>query len=116
MPRLPQDPMAELVLCAVEQVPPGCVISYGEIADLVGTSARRVGTIMGSFGGEVPWWRVTNAQGQLPGRLLPLARKRWDLEGIGWDERGCKIRAHRADLDQLDADFRYALLGDVKGR
>ncbi len=99
----------ELVLRAVEQVPPGSVVSYGDIAELVGTSARRVGSIMASHGGEVSWWRVTNRNGELPARLLPLARKQWDREGIGHDERRCSIATHRADLVQVSGDYEAAV-------
>ncbi|MDO5094281.1 MAG: MGMT family protein [Propionibacteriaceae bacterium] len=49
--------MVECVLLAVEQVPAGCAVSYGDIAELVGTIMRAVGD-------EVPWWRVTNAAGR----------------------------------------------------
>lgn len=91
----------ELVLRAVEQVPRGSVVSYGDIAELVGTSARRVGTVMATRGGEVSWWRVTNRDGELPVHLLPLARKRWAREGISSEPRRCRIDRHRADLMQL---------------
>lgn len=91
----------ELVLRAVEQVPPGSVVSYGDIAELVCTSARRVGTIMATHGGEVSWWRVTNRDGELPEQLLPLARKHWAREGITSEGNRCHIARHRADLEQL---------------
>lgn len=93
----------EKVLTAVEMVPPGHVVSYGDIAELVGTSARRVGTIMSRHGSAVPWWRVTNASGELPAHLLEEAGKRWAEEGIGRSAsgRGCRISRHRADLVAL---------------
>ena len=34
------------VLAAVEALPAGAVVSYSDVAELVGTSPRRVGTIM----------------------------------------------------------------------
>lgn len=95
----------ERVLRAVEQVPPGRVVAYGEVAELVGTSARRVGTIMATHGGEVSWWRVTNRDGELPARLLPLARKQWEREGIAHDQTRCRINRHRADLAKLARDY-----------
>lgn len=99
---------AELVLRAVEQVPPGSVASYGDIAELVGTSARRVGTIMATRGGEVSWWRVTNRDGELPAHLLPLACKQWGREGIANDGQRCRISRHRTDLTQLADDYAEA--------
>lgn len=98
----------ELVLRAVEQVPPGRVVSYGDIAELVGTSARRVGAIMANSGGEVSWWRVTNRDGALPEHLLPLAAKQWKRERIANDGRRCAISRHRADLDRLARDYAAA--------
>ena len=87
----------ERVLRAVELVPRGRVVSYGDLAALVGIGPRQVGTIMATYGSNVTWWRVTNAQGGLPPHLLDLARKRWELEGIGWRDDRCLIRRHRAD-------------------
>ena len=103
------DEVVERVLRAVEQVPPGKVVAYGDIAALVGTSPRRVGSIMGSWGGEVSWWRVTNAAGRIPLHLLPLARKQWQREGTHTDGDRCLISRCRADLAQLSADYRAAV-------
>lgn len=99
----------ERVLRAVEQVPRGRVVAYSDIAALVGTSPRRVGTIMADHGGEVAWWRVTNRDGVLPAHLLELARKRWKREGIEADETRCRINRHRADLDELAVGYLRAV-------
>ena len=49
----------ELVLSTVEQIPPGQVASYGDIAELVGVGGPRlVGRVMSLQGSGVPWWRV----------------------------------------------------------
>ena len=103
------DEVVERVLRAVEQVPPGQVVAYGDIAALVGTSPRRVGSIMTSWGGEVSWWRVTNASGRMPEHLLPLARKQWQREGIETEGDRCRIGRCRADLDRLGDDYRAAV-------
>ena len=58
------DVVVERVLRAVEQVPPGRVVSYGDVAALVGIGPRQVGSIMKAYGGNVTWWRVTDAVGQ----------------------------------------------------
>ncbi|WP_035759276.1 MGMT family protein [Granulicoccus phenolivorans] len=90
----------EQVLRAVDLVPPGCVVSYGDIADLIGSTPRRVGTIMARHGAAVAWWRVTNAAGALPPGLLPRAREHWAAEGLTTDPDATRVRiaAHRADL------------------
>ena len=60
----------ELVLSLVEQIPPGQVATYGDIADMVGRGGpRQVGHVMARFGGGVPWWRVVRADGR-PARSL----------------------------------------------
>lgn len=100
--------MVERVLRAVEQVPSGRVVSYGVVAELVGTTARNVGAVMSSDGGQVSWWRVTNSRGELPEHLMELARKRWEREGIGHTDRRCYIERHRADLAQLADDYARA--------
>lgn len=61
---------AERVLSAVEQIPPGRVATYGDIAKIVGRGGpRQVGHVMAQFGGAVPWWRVVRADGR-PARSI----------------------------------------------
>lgn len=64
------DDYAELVLSVVEQIPPGQVATYGDIAEIVGRGGpRQVGHVMALLGGGVPWWRVVRADGR-PARSL----------------------------------------------
>ncbi len=97
----------ERVLRAVEQVPSGRVVSYGDLATLVGIGPRQVGTIMRLYGSNVTWWRVTNASGDLPVPLMDDVRERWALEGILLkpNGRGCRIAEYRADLATLGSDY-----------
>ena len=54
----------EAVLSLVEQVPAGCVTTYGALARAVGTGGpRQVGRVMALHGDAVPWWRVVHADG-----------------------------------------------------
>ena len=54
------------VLDVAESIPPGRVMSYGDIADCVGEGGpRQVGRVMALWGGGVPWWRVVHADGSL---------------------------------------------------
>ncbi|HSP60341.1 MAG TPA: MGMT family protein [Ornithinimicrobium sp.] len=113
------DLLVERVLRAVEQVPRGRVVSYGDLAALVGTGPRQVGAVMARWGGNVPWWRVTDRSGRLRPDLLARAREQWAVEGIGLsaDGRGCRIGTHRADLERLAEDHARATadLDDAAG-
>jgi O-6-methylguanine DNA methyltransferase len=53
------------VLDAVDRIPPGKVMSYGDVAELVDRpgASRAVGAVMARYGGEVPWHRVLHADG-----------------------------------------------------
>lgn len=99
------DVLVEKVLRAVELVPRGRVISYGDIAALVGSGPRQVGSIMRLYGGNVTWWRVTNASGDLPAHLRSAAFEKWAAEGITVkaNGRGCRVTDHRTDLETLAA-------------
>lgn len=99
--------IVERVLLAVEQIPAGRVVSYGDIGELVGTGPRHVGTIMRLYGSGVPWWRVTNSHGDHPPGVRERADPHWRAEGIVRKPNGlgCRIAGYRADLAELADDF-----------
>lgn len=107
-PPRPAPGLVDLVLLAADQVPAGRVVSYGDLAALVGTSARRVGRIMALHGHRTNWWRVTNHLGDLV--VLDQARDQWVAEGIVVkpNGKGCRIGDHRADLVALARDYEQA--------
>lgn len=77
-----QEAYVEAVLSVVEQIPPGRVMSYGDIASWVGVGGpRQVGTVMAQYGGGVPWWRVVRADGTLPRSHDARAREHYWAEG-----------------------------------
>lgn len=56
---------ARAVLDAVDAIPPGTVMTYGDVAEWVGVgSARGVGAVLRTWGSEVPWHRVLAATGK----------------------------------------------------
>jgi alkylated DNA nucleotide flippase Atl1 len=58
------DGFASRVLDVVDAIPAGRVMSYGDIAEYLGEGGpRQVGRVMALWGGGVPWWRVTHADG-----------------------------------------------------
>lgn len=95
--------VVERVLRAVELVPPGRVVSYGDIAGLVGIGPRQVGWVMRHYGGNVAWWRVVNASGDHADFHRRRAFEIWADEGIEVKPNGlgCRIRDYRADLELL---------------
>ncbi|AGW40766.1 DNA-binding protein [Leifsonia xyli subsp. cynodontis DSM 46306] len=59
-----QDDFASRVLAVVGEIPPGRVMTYGDVAAALGSrAARRVGQALAHFGSGVPWWRVVRASG-----------------------------------------------------
>jgi len=61
----PVDDFASSVLDVVDSIPPGRVMSYGDIAEYLGAGPgpRQVGRVMATYGGAVPWWRVIHSDG-----------------------------------------------------
>jgi alkylated DNA nucleotide flippase Atl1 len=58
------------VLEVVRAIPPGRVMTYGDVAAALGSAgARAVGQVMARYGSDAPWWRVIRAGG-LPPRGL----------------------------------------------
>lgn len=112
MPAL-DDLAVERVLRTAQAIPPGHVAAYGQIGAIVGLGPRQVRRIMADWGSSAPWWRVTNAAGELPPPLLGRAREHWDAEGIAVraDGRGCRMAEHRADLARLRRDAEAAWAG-----
>lgn len=53
----------------VSAIPPGKIVSYGQIAAMAGYPgySRWVGRALGAIGdrSKIPWWRVMNAQGRI---------------------------------------------------
>lgn len=99
--------IAERVLRAVGLVPPGRVVTYGDLAELVGGTPRQVGAVMRLRGSEVPWWRVVSSYGDLPPHLRDEVRPLWLEEGIQWKDNGlgCRISDHRCDLERLADEY-----------
>jgi methylated-DNA-protein-cysteine methyltransferase-like protein len=97
------EALVERVLSAVELIPAGQVVSYGDLGGLVGCGPRQVGSIMARFGGGVPWWRVVSSSGDVPAHLRAKARPHWAAEGIVWKPNGlgCRIASYRTDLVAL---------------
>lgn len=63
----PGSPFVAAVLDIVDSIPPGRVMTYGDVAATLGSRAARVvGQTMAQFGADAPWWRVIRAGGYPP--------------------------------------------------
>lgn len=83
--RPPDVSFDDAVASVLEALPPGEVVTYGEVADEAGFpgAARAVGRLLATSGGAFPWWRVVTASGRLvPGHETEHTR-RLRAEGVG---------------------------------
>ena len=107
--------LSDDVAAVVRVVPSGCVVSYGDIAELLGTSPRIIGHAMATQEEPgLPWWRVVRADGGMADHLIDRAVPHWLDEGIGFADGHVRIRRHRADLAAL-ADAAESFLGPLPG-
>ncbi|MCM1977055.1 MGMT family protein [Streptomyces sp. G1] len=95
---------AERVLEVAELIPPGRVMTYGDVAEwLQGGGPRQVGRVMALYGGAVPWWRVVRSDGVLlPGHEL-RALGHYRAEGTPLREAGRTAEGHLPRLDMKRA-------------
>ena len=107
--RTAPSPYARAVLDVVDRIPPGKVMTYGDVAELMGRgSPRTVGTVLSDHGREVPWQRVVQASGRpaepylrealalLVAEGCPVTGERVDLAAARWDGRDAPRRTGRA--------------------
>ncbi|NOT49382.1 MAG: cysteine methyltransferase [Acidobacteria bacterium] len=89
----------ECVYELVRQIPAGRVMTYGQIAGILGDgyTARTVGYVMHGADEDVPWQRVVNSQGKCStGRLtipMNLQQEILESEGIVFSPAGkCDLK------------------------
>jgi methylated-DNA-protein-cysteine methyltransferase related protein len=82
----------ERVYTLVRQIPKGRVMTYGQVAGILGEgyTARTVGYVMHGADDDVPWQRVINSQGKCStGRLtIPMNLQQEILESEGIEFSG----------------------------
>jgi alkylated DNA nucleotide flippase Atl1 len=84
--------LAQRILDCVESIPRGKVMSYGDVAEFVGSrAARNVGRVLAADGGTVAWHRVLRADGSCAEHLRAEQLARLAAEGV-------PIRGQRVDL------------------
>ena len=91
----------ERVFRIVRMIPRGHVMTYGQIAEILGEgyTPRTVGFVMHSSNDKTPWHRVINAQGGCSTRGLVLPhdkqQRMLEAEGISFNGRGrCELQEY----------------------
>lgn len=88
---------AEWVLGIVDQIPPGMVLAYGDVAEILGQGGpRQIGAVMSRYGSSVTWWRVIRASGEAPEDLRDEALAHWREEGTALV--GGALEGRRVDM------------------
>lgn len=107
---------AERVLEVAELIPPGRVMTYGDVAEwLEEGGPRQVGRVMALYGGAVPWWRVVRSDGVLlPGHEL-RALERYREEGTPLRQASRAAQGHVPKLDMRRARWDGGAGGDAAG-
>ncbi|WP_078908489.1 MGMT family protein [Streptomyces vietnamensis] len=95
---------AERVLDVADAIPPGRVMTYGDVAEWLGEGGpRQVGRVMSLYGGSAPWWRVVRADGTLlPGHEL-RALAHYREEGTPLRAAGPAAEGHVPRIDMRRA-------------
>ena len=93
--KAPGQAFAEKVLAVVRKIPRGKVLTYGQVATLVGSprASRIVGGVLFRLGPgtRLPWQRVLNTQGKLSTYRVGCGteqRSRLEAEGLSFNREG----------------------------
>ena len=99
--RDPDSNYRERVYRIVRSIPRGRVMTYGQLAEILGDgyTPRTIGFVMHGSDDKTPWHRVINAQGGCStGRLVLPADKQQRMlaaEGVEFNERGrCDLQRY----------------------
>jgi len=91
----------ERVYRIVRSIPRGRVMTYGQLAEILGEgyTPRTVGFVMHGSDDKTPWHRVINAQGACStgGVVLPHDKQQrmLEAEGVSFSERGrCDLQTY----------------------
>lgn len=88
----------EAVRAVVASIPPGRVLSYGDVAELAGLrSARLVGRILAEDGADLPWHRVLRSNGTVADHLRRRQLECLRAEGVLADDGRVAMRRYRWD-------------------
>ena len=84
----------------VAAIPPGCVASYGQVADMagLGRQARYIGKALGKLPAEhaIPWYRVIRSDGQI---AFPIGSEKFEEQAQRLKEEGVQVRHGRIHMN-----------------
>jgi methylated-DNA-protein-cysteine methyltransferase-like protein len=111
----------EQVYSIVRKIPPGRVVTYGQLAVVLGEgyTARTVGYVMRGAPDDVPWQRVINSQGKCStGRLtipINLQQDLLETEGVVFSANGkCDLRKFQWFAEEFATDDDHQQIGLFK--
>ncbi|MCQ1581774.1 MGMT family protein [Streptomyces parvus] len=110
---------AERVLDVAELIPPGRVMTYGDVAEWLGEGGpRQVGRVMALYGSAVPWWRVVRADGTLLPAHELRALEHYRAESTPLREASRHAEGHIPRIDMRHARWDGGVHpgGDARGR
>lgn len=97
---MPDEALAQRILRCIESIPPGRVMSYGDVAEYCGANTPRlVGRVLSLDGGTVPWQRVVRSDGTLATHKSDRQRELLESEGV-------RFRGPRVDMARCRWDGR----------
>lgn len=107
----------------VRQIPHGCVVTYGQLAQMLPPpegvapddyktyGARWVGTAMAACPEDVPWQRVINAQGKISQRPGAMKQKRLlEDEGVVFVDEKLDLKVYQWHGGDENDDLRQGSL------
>lgn len=119
----PPDGIDRAVLCVVGLVPPGALVSYGDIAGILTDlgarcTARRVARTLREHGGApgVAWWRVVQSTGTVAQPVAHTAVPLLALEGIDVCDRRVPLDSRRWRPQVEDLQHIGEVVAGVGGR
>ena len=111
----------DAVRSVIELIPPAHVLSYGDIAEILGRGGpRQVGAVLSRHSFDLPWWRVVRAGGEPPRGHGHRAWERYLAEGTPLngtpDDDGGGYRVLIAAARWFPSATQWMLLDAVRAR
>lgn len=93
----PAGPSAtQRILALVARIPSGRVMTYGDIADVLGLgSPRQVGRALAGADVDIPWHRVVRSDGTMAEQVRDRQRELLFSEGVGMVGERVDLQAHQ---------------------